>query len=143
MVAFDKVAPVKERRIKHNFQEWLDGKIFKAIKNHDKLFRKFKKSRLLMNEELDNAVWYKVNKLVFYRKKNYFENKSNTGSWKALKYLGLPNKISSCKETALRINKTVQHDTNSNLAGNLLKMLPKPLNKFILNAVIQHYKGII
>lgn len=62
---------------------------------------------------------------------------------KASKYLGLPNKISSCKETALRINKTVQHDTNSNLAGNLLKMLPKPLNKFILNAVIQHYKGII
>ena len=73
--------------------------------------------------------------------------------WKALKSLGLPNKTSSCEVSALKVNKTVQHDTNlvlggfkdyySNLAGNLLKKLPKPLNKFTLNSVFQHYKGII
>ena len=34
-------------------------------------------------------------------------------------------------------------DYYSNLAGNLLKKLPKPPNKFTLNAVFQHYKGII
>ena len=55
--------------------------------------------------------------------------------------------------SALKVNKTVQHDTNlvlggfkdyySNLAGKLLKKLPKPPNKFTLNAVFQHYKGII
>ena len=55
--------------------------------------------------------------------------------------------------SALKVNKTVQHDTNlvlcgfrdyySNLAGNLLKKLPKPPNKFTLNIVFQHYKGII
>ena len=55
--------------------------------------------------------------------------------------------------SALKVNKTVQHDTNlvlggfkdyySNLAGKLLKQLPKPLNKFTLNTVFQHYKGII
>ena len=55
--------------------------------------------------------------------------------------------------SALQVNKTVQHDTNvvlggfkdyySNLAGNLLKKLPKPPNKFTLNSVFQHYKGII
>ena len=55
--------------------------------------------------------------------------------------------------SALIVNKTVQHDTNllsggfknyySTLAGNLLKKLPKPLNKFTLNTVFQHYKGII
>ena len=55
--------------------------------------------------------------------------------------------------SALKINKTVQHDTNlvlgrfkdyySNLAGKLLKKLPKPPNKFALNTVFQHYKGII
>ena len=49
--------------------------------------------------------------------------------------------------------KTVQHDKNlvlaefkdyySNLAGNLLKKLPKTPNKFTLNTVFQHYKGII
>ena len=34
-------------------------------------------------------------------------------------------------------------DYYSNLAGNLLKKLPKPPNKFTLNTVFQHYKGII
>ena len=43
MVAIDdKVAPIKERRIKHNSQEWFDGDISEAIKNRDKLFKKFK-----------------------------------------------------------------------------------------------------
>ena len=55
--------------------------------------------------------------------------------------------------SALKVNKTVQHDTNlvlgklkdyfSNLAGKLLKKLPKPPNKFTLNAIFQHYKDII
>ena len=54
--------------------------------------------------------------------------------------------------SALKVNKTVQHDTNlalgrfkdyhSNLAGKRLKKLPKPSNKFTLNTVFQHYKGI-
>ena len=42
MVAIDKVAPIKERRIKHNSQEWFDGEISEAIKNRDKLLKKFK-----------------------------------------------------------------------------------------------------
>ena len=55
--------------------------------------------------------------------------------------------------SALKVNKMVQHDTNLvlggfkdyyfNLAGNLLKKLPKLLNKFSLNTVFLHYKGII
>ena len=63
----------------------------------------------------------------------------------SLKSLGLPNKICSCEVSALKVNKTVQHDKNlvlggfkdycSNLAGNLLKKLPKPLNKFTLNTI--------
>ena len=88
-----------------------------------------------------------------------FENKLNEcigkpkELWEALKSLGLPNKTSSCEVSALKVNKTVQHDTNlvlsgfkdyySNLAGNLLKKLPKTPNKFTLNTVFQHYKGII
>ena len=73
--------------------------------------------------------------------------------WKALKSLGLPNKTASCEVSALKVNKTVQRDSNlvlggfkdyhSNLARNLLKKLPKPPNKFTLNSVFQHYKGII
>ena len=97
--------------------------------------------------------------MIFNKKKDYFENKLNEcigkpkELWKALKSLGLPKKISSCEVSALKVNKTVQQDTNlvlggfkdyySNLAGKLLKKLPKPPNKFTLNAVFQHYKGII
>ena len=66
-----------------------------------------------------------------------------------MKSLGLPSKISSCEVNVLRINKIVQQDTNlvlgsfkyySNLAGNLLKKLLNPPDKFILNIVIQHQR---
>ena len=69
-----------------------------------------------------------------------------------LKCLGSPNKTLSCEVSALKVSKTVQHDKNvlggfkdyySNLAGKLSKKLPKPPNKFTLNTVFQHYKGII
>ena len=33
MAAIDKVASIKERKVKHNSKEQFDGKIFKAIKN--------------------------------------------------------------------------------------------------------------
>ena len=159
MVAIDKEAPIKERMIKHNSQERFDGEISEAIKNRDKLLKKLKKFRLRIDKELYNAARYKVHKMIFNEKKDYFENKLNEcigkpkELWKALKSLGLPKKISSCEVSTLKVNKTVQHDTNlvlggfkdyySNLAGKLLKKLPKPPNKFTLNAVFQHYKGII
>ena len=50
MNVIDKVAPLKERRVKQNSQEWFDGEIADEIKNCDKLFRKFKKSKLQIAE---------------------------------------------------------------------------------------------
>ena len=59
--------------------------------------------------------------------------------WKALKSLGLPNKISSCEVSALKINNTVEHDANSvledfknyysTLTENLVNMLSKAPKK--------------
>ena len=59
--------------------------------------------------------------------------------WKALKSLGLPNKISSCEVSALKINNTVEHDANSvledfknyysTLTKNLVNMLSKAPKK--------------
>ena len=80
--------------------------------------KKFKKSRLLIDKELYNAAQYKAYNLIFNKKKNYFENKlyeyigKPKELWKDLKSLGLPNKISSCEVSAVKVNKTVQHDTN-------------------------------
>ena len=113
MVAIDKVAPINKRRLKHNSQEWFDGEISEAIKNRDKLLKKFKRSRLHIDKELYNAARYKVHKMIFNKKKDYFENKLNEcigkpkELWKALKSLGLPKKISSCEVGSLKFNKTV------------------------------------
>ena len=121
--------------------------------------KKFGRSRLHIDKELYTAARYKVHKLIFNKKKYYFENKLNDCIGKpkelrkALKSLGLPNKTSSSEVSALRANKTVQHVKNlvlggskdyySGLVGSLLKKLPKSPNKFALNTVFQHYKGII
>ena len=42
MAAIDNVAPVKERKIRHNSQEWFDGEISEANQNRDKLVKSFK-----------------------------------------------------------------------------------------------------
>ena len=72
---------------------------------------------------------------------------------KVLKSLGLPNKISSCEVSALKINNTVEHDANSILEGfknyystlaeNLVNMLPKAPNKYSINTVIKYYEHMI
>ena len=90
--------------------------------------------------------------MISNKKKDYFENKPKE-LWKALKSLGLPDKISSCEVSVLKVNKTVQHDKNlvrsrfkyyaSNQARHLLKKLHKSPNKFTLNTVFQNDKGII
>ena len=73
--------------------------------------------------------------------------------WKALKSLGLSNKISSYKVKALKINNTVKHNVNlvlegfkcyySTLAENLVKLLPKPPSKYSVNTVIKYYEHMI
>ena len=109
MVAIDKVAPIKERRIKHNSQEWFDGQISEAIKSCDKLLKKVKRSRLHIDKKLYSAARYKVHKMIFNKKKDYFENKLNECNGKS-KYLVLGG----------------FRDHYSNLAENFLKKLPKP-----------------
>ena len=60
-----------------------------------------------------------------------------------MRSLGLPSKTSSCEVNALKINNKVEHDFNSvlgfknyysTLAENLVKMLPKPTNKYSINS---------
>ena len=42
MSLIDKVAPIKERRVTQNSQEWSDGAIADEIKNRDKLLKSLK-----------------------------------------------------------------------------------------------------
>ena len=56
MGVIDKVAPIKERRVKLNSQKWFDGEIADEIKNRNKLFKKFKKSKLHIHKEIYNVA---------------------------------------------------------------------------------------
>ena len=56
MNVIDKIAPLKERQVKQNSQEWFDGKLADEIKNRDKLFKKFKKSKLQVDKDIYNAA---------------------------------------------------------------------------------------
>ena len=107
MSVIDKVAPIKERRVKQNSQEWFDGEITDEIKNRDKLFKKFKNSKLHIDKDIYNVARDKVRKMIFNKNRSFFEKKlsESIGTpkdlWKTLKSLGLSNKIPSCEVSAL------------------------------------------
>ena len=112
----DKVATMKERWIKQNSSEWFDGEIVNEIKNCNRSFKKFKKSKLRIGKGFYNAARYKLQKMIFNKKRTFFENKltESIGKpkdlWKTLRSLRLPSKTSSCELNALKIKNTVEHD---------------------------------
>ena len=69
MSVIDQVVPIIERQVKQNSQEWFDGEIVDEIKNCDKLFKKFKKSKLHIDKDIYNVARYKVRKIVFNKKR--------------------------------------------------------------------------
>ena len=77
MGVIDLVAPIKSRGIKQNSQEWFDGEVAENISVRDKLFKKFKKSKLHIDKEIYKIARYEVQKLISYKKKSFFENKLN------------------------------------------------------------------
>ena len=98
MGVIDLIAPIKSRRINRSSQEWFNGEVSAKISVHDKLFKKFKKSKLHIEKETYKIARYEVQKLIWSEKNNFFENRLNYSIgkpkelWKALKSLGLPSK---------------------------------------------------
>ena len=68
-------------RVKQNSQEWFDGEIADEIKNRDKLFKKFKKSKLHIDKGIFNAARYKVRKMVFDKTRSFFQKKLKWIYW--------------------------------------------------------------
>ena len=60
----DEIAPWKTKRVKDNSKEWFDIVVTEGINNRDKLFKKFKKSRLPLDQEHYKKARYKVTKLI-------------------------------------------------------------------------------
>ena len=70
MEVIDKVAPVKSKRIKRNSQEWFDSEISEKLIIRDKLFKKYKKTRLHVDKEIYKRARYSVQNIIAKKKIN-------------------------------------------------------------------------
>ena len=147
MSVTDKLSSFKTKRVKGNSQEWFDGEVLESIALRDKLFKKFKRSKLNVDKEIYNKARNRSHRLIL-QKKEYFKNKLKENIakpkdlWKTLKLLGLSKKISVVQTNAIEDNKRLKYDLKSvaakfysNLAKSLLKNLPNSPNKFDMNSV--------
>ena len=64
------IAPMKQSKVKNNSQEWYDGEIAETIAIRDKLFKKFKKSKLHIDKDLFKEARNNVQNLIKKKKKN-------------------------------------------------------------------------
>ena len=158
MSVIDKLAPFKTKRVKGKSQEWFDGEVLESIARRDKLFNRFKHSKLNGDKEIYNKARNKSQKLILQKKREYFENKLKENIakpkylWKTLKSLGLSKTFSDVQTNAIGDNKRPKYDWKSvaqafakfysNLAESLLKNLPNSPNKFDINSVHHYYKNI-
>ena len=131
----------------------------KTNSNRDRLFNKFRKSRLHVNKDNYKEVRNEVRKLFRTKKKAYFESNltENIGKpkelWNCLKSLDLKfeNSISNvnCLENDKSVNSDVRDITKdysvyfSNLAKNLVSKLLNPSNKYGVLPVAQYYSHLM
>ena len=64
MKVINEIAPSKETRIKNNNQDWFDREVADLIHVREKLFLKFKKSKLHIDEEIYKKIRNQVQKLI-------------------------------------------------------------------------------
>ena len=69
MSFIDKLAPFKSKRVKGNSQEWFDGEVLESRALRDKLFKKFKRSKLNVDQEIYNKARSKSPRLILQKKK--------------------------------------------------------------------------
>ena len=141
--------------VKNRTAEWFDGEVAESIKARDKLFKKIKKSKLVIDKELFKAARNSTQSLIYKKKKLFFKEKLNENIgkpkelWKSLNSLGLPSKNKSGSKICLndngklnfeaKVNANIFKNFFSNLADDLLKKLPNPKNNFNMDSVKSHY----
>ena len=153
------VAPINIVRVKNNTREWFDGETGEEIYKRDKLHKKFKLTKLHVDEDLYKEARNAVQNLIRKKKKAYFEEKlkANTANpkklWETLKELGLQNNRSPSSNICLKKKDGLTFDSfaisgvfqkfYSNLANNLVNKLPAAVNKFGLHSVEVYYKNVL
>ena len=152
MKVVNEIAPSKEIRIKNSTQEWFDREIAELIHAREKLFIKFKKSKLHIDEENYKKVEYQVQNLIRKKKREFYETnlrqKINKPKelWKTLKSMGLPSKAITASNICLKDksqilfsgikNCSIFKNYFSSLAQKLVSKLPLSPNIFTESKII-------
>ena len=154
----NKVTPTKTIRVKNNTNEWFDGQVAEKIATRDKLFRKFQKSKLSVDEILYKEARNTAQALIRVKKRKLLQEKlsKNIGKqkelWKVIKKLGLPDKKAATTSICLNTKKKLTFPPRTiantfenhfaNLVSDLVEKLPHPTGKFEILSVHQYYKEV-
>ena len=68
------IVPFKAVRIKNNASEWFDGEIAEKMHTRDKLYKRFKSTKLHVDEEIYKEARNTIQNLILKKKK---ENTAN------------------------------------------------------------------
>ena len=104
----NKIAPFKEIRIKNYSHDWFDGEILDKIILRDKRLKKFKESRLNIDEQLYKEAKTNVQKLIKIKER-------------ALNSLGLPSKITPVSQVSLTDGETILFDEKTITPSKILR----------------------
>ena len=105
--------------MKVNIQAWFDDEVVEKLNLRNKLFKKFKKTRLHIDKELYKKSKYDALKLIASKNQAFSDEKFSETIvklkelCKSLKYLGMPNKTVISNVSAIEENDTLTYDTRS------------------------------
>ena len=136
----NKIAPMKDIRVKSNSKPWFDSDIREDIRVRDKLKKRFLKTKLHVDHERFKEQRNFVQQKIKNKKTNFVRNQlqKNTKKpkelWKVLKNIGLPSKAAPISKICLKENDSTQFDNQQNantfknfyskLASDLVEKLP-------------------
>ena len=117
MIVIDKIPSCRKIRIKGYIQKWLDCEVLQKRNARDKLFRKFKKSRINIDKEFNKKVkqmpqnWSQQKKQAFFEEKLSETIGKPKDLWESLKSLVKPSKTAISSFNATEEGNTLSHDT--------------------------------
>ena len=146
MEVIEKLAPIKEIRIKGASKPWFDGEVVERITVRDKLKIKFSKSKLQIDHDNFKNAQKQASQIIKRKKLEYIKNelRDNIAKpsklWKTLKSIGLPKKGKNEAKVCLADNNEMFFEPKDvsrifknfyeNLAQSLVDKLPAAPNKF-------------
>ena len=73
MSIINKLAPFKTKRVKGNSQEQFEGEVLESIALREKLFKKFKRSKLIIDKDIYDKARNKLYRVILQKKKGVLQ----------------------------------------------------------------------